>query len=99
MYFILLFRVLFDPASFGCYTAINVLFVVTYSDDYESDSNGAVSEDDIRPQTKEELMSRAMKSVVKRESTMRRQDHFELSDVPDRAKKDRLHKQQKAIKA
>jgi len=43
-------------------------------------------------------MSRAMKSVVKRESAMRKQDHFELSDMPDRSKKDRHHKQQKAIK-
>ena len=69
------------------------------SDEYDSDSTGAASDDDNRPQTKDELMSRAMKSVVKRESAMRKQDNFDLSDVPDRSKKDRHHKQQKAIKA
>ena len=72
-------------------------------DEYDSDSNGggggggAVSDDEARPQTKDELMSRAMKSVVSRESAVRKQDHFELSDAPDRSKKDRHHKQPRAI--
>jgi len=73
--------------------------VINCSDEYESDSNGATSEDENRPQTKEELMSRALKSVVKRESAVRKQDHLELCDVPERSKRDRHHKQQKAIKA
>jgi len=68
-------------------------------DTYESDSDDAASDDESRPQTKDELMSRAIKSVVKRESAYRKQDHFELSEMPDRSKKDRHHKQQKAIKA
>jgi len=72
---------------------------VTSSDEYDSDSNGGVtSEDDSRPQTKEELLSRAMRSVIKRESVARRQDHFELSDMPDRSKKDRHRRQQRALK-
>lgn len=70
------------------------------SDTYESDSDDeTASDDESRPQTKDELMSRAMKSVVKRESAYRRQDQFELSELLDRSKKDRHHKQQKAMKA
>ena len=69
------------------------------SDKYDSDSSGGASDDESRPQSKDELMSRAMKSVVKRESAVKKQDHFELSEMPDRSKKDRHHKQQKAIKA
>jgi len=76
------------------------------SDEFDSgDSSDAASDnEESRPQTKNELMSRAMRSVVKRESAMRKQDHFDLNDVPDRgSKKDRggghHHKQQKAIKA
>jgi len=76
-----------------------VCVVNNCSDTYDSDSSGGPSDDDSHPQTKDELMSKAMKSVVKRESALKKQDQFELSDVPDRSKKERHHKQQKAIKA
>ena len=70
------------------------------SDEFESgNSSDEASDDESRPQTKDELMSRAFKSVIKRESAMRKQEHYDMVDVPDRAKKDRHHKQQKAIKA
>ena len=69
-------------------------------DEFDSDdSSDAGTDDETHPQSKSELASRAMRSVVKRESAMRRQDQFDLhADVPaaDRpAKKDRHHKQQK----
>ena len=73
--------------------------VVNCSDKYDSDSSGGGSDDESRPQTKDELMSRAMKSVVKNESAVRKPDQFELSEVPDRSKKEKHHKQQKAVKA
>jgi len=74
--------------------------VANVRDEFDSgDSSDAASDDETRPQTKDELMTRAMRSVVKRESAMKKQEHFELADVPDRPKKERHHKQQKAIKA
>jgi len=73
--------------------------VVNCSDKYDSDSSDGASDDESRPQTKDELMTRAMKSVIKNESTVRKPDQFELSEVPDRSKKEKHHKQQKAIKA
>jgi len=44
-------------------------------------------------------MKKAMKSVVKRETAMKKQGfQYDLSDVTDRSKKDK-HSKQKAIKA
>ena len=56
-------------------------------DEYESD--GSLDDDEeSRPMTRNELTSKAMKSVKKRESAMRRQvDHYDLSDAREKTKK------------
>jgi chromosome segregation ATPase len=67
-------------------------------DEYDSDASG-MSEDEKRPQTREQLMGKAMRSVVKREAAMKKQGfQYELQDTQDRSKKDRHGKQQKSIK-
>lgn len=78
-----------------------MLYVYIYilcSDEYDSDGS-VTSEDENRPQTRAELMNKAMKSVVKRETAMKKQGfQYDLSDVQERSKKDKTSKQ-KSVKA
>ena len=56
-------------------------------DDYDSEASEA-SEDEARPLTRNELESRVMKSVRKRESAARKEGfRYDLSDAKEKAKK------------
>ena len=69
--------------------------IYVFSDEYDSD--GSVSEDDTRPQTRAELMGKAVKSVVKRETAMKKQGfQYDLSD-PQETKKDKQGKKSTKI--
>ena len=61
--------------------------VVFCRDEYDSDASEA-SEDDQQPMTRSQLMSRAMKSVKKREAAMKKQGfQYDLSEARDKTKK------------
>jgi hypothetical protein len=78
-------------------TMLTIALIILCSDEYDSDGS-ITSEDENRPQTRAELMSKAMKSVVKRETAMKKQGfQYDLSDVQERSKKDKS--KSKSIKA
>lgn len=54
----------------------------------EYDDEGSDDNDDDRPMTRNELISKAMKSCKKRESAMRKEGfRYDLSDAREKAKK------------
>jgi len=63
------------------------MIVPTVGDEYDSDGSGD-SDEDSRPLTRGELTNKAMKSVKKRESAMRKNEfRYDLSDAREKTKK------------
>lgn len=66
---------------------VPTLLPPTVGDEYDSEAS-EVSEDDSRPFTRNELMNKAMKSVRKRESAMKKEGFkYDLSDAREKTKK------------
>ena len=60
---------------------------IYFRDEYESEGSD-ISEDENRPYTHNELLTKAMKSVRKRESAARKEGfRYDLSDAREKAKK------------
>lgn len=72
--------------------------MTNYRDEYDSESS-AISDEENRPYTRDELMNRATRSVKKRESAMKKQGfQYDLSDAREKAKKKEKHGKAKGSK-
>lgn len=60
---------------------------IFFRDEYDSDATEA-SDEDTRPFTRNELVGKAMKSVKKRETAMKKEGYsYDLSDAKEKTKK------------
>lgn len=65
----------------------NVTLLRHFRDEYDTDDS-AQSDDDSRPMTRNELVNKAMKSVKKRETAMKKEGFkYDLSDAREKTKK------------